>query len=436
AGDRRLARRAAQEGGTRMKWVRSIAAAILGVIAVLGLLASVVGFWARDTVFDESEVAGAVEAAIEEPGVTDALAARLADSIMAHIDLETRLNNILPPALQRITPAIVGGTTQVLEDRLTNRFADPDTRNFLVNSFERSYARFLDVLEGDGLAEGVTVADGEVTVNFLPLVADGLQRLQKFGLLDDATIPELSRDGDPTEQIAQLSEGLGRELPADFGQIVVYRSDSLAAKGETVERAQQALVLIKRSFVLILAVTVVAIAGTLLVARKRMRAAFALLLGSAATFVVVRAVAKKVLEDVPSVARTAAGQAALAAATSSLADSLVKALGVLAVLFLVGAIVVYMLDANSAVRRRAAARSGSPTFGAAVAAYRVPVALVAAAGALLVITIGGFTVLSLVVALLLVVLAMYALWAPDAPALDAPAVEPAPPAPSADGTIS
>ena len=84
-----------------MKWVRTIAAAILGVIAVVGLLASVVGFWARDTVFDESEVAGAVEAAVEEPGVTDALSARLADSIMTTIDLETRLNAILPPALQR-----------------------------------------------------------------------------------------------------------------------------------------------------------------------------------------------------------------------------------------------------------------------------------------------------------------------------------------------
>ena len=73
-----------------MKWVRTIGAAVLGVIAVVGLLASVVGFWARGTVFDESEVAGAVEAAIDEPGVTDALAVRLTDSVMTAIDLETR----------------------------------------------------------------------------------------------------------------------------------------------------------------------------------------------------------------------------------------------------------------------------------------------------------------------------------------------------------
>ena len=40
-----------------MKWVRTIGAAILGVIAVVGLLCSVIGFWARNTVFDETEVA-------------------------------------------------------------------------------------------------------------------------------------------------------------------------------------------------------------------------------------------------------------------------------------------------------------------------------------------------------------------------------------------
>ena len=414
-----------------MRWVRTIGAAVLGVIAVVGLLASVVGFWARGTVFDESEVARAVEAAVEEPGVTDALAVRLTDTVITAIDLETRLKEILPPALQRITPAIVGGTTQLLENRLSNRLADPDSRNILVNTFERSYGAFLDLMEGDGLVDGVTVESGEVTVNFLPLIADGLQQLQQFGLLDDATIPELSREGDPTEQIAQLSEGLGRDLAADFGQIVVYRSDSLAAKGETLQRAQQALVIIQRSFVLILIVTAVAIAGTLLAARNRMRAAFTLLLASAATFVVARVLVKKVLDEVPSVARTPAGEAALAAATSSLAENLVKALGVLAVLFLVGAIVVHVLDDNSALRRRMAARSGSPTLGAAVAAYRVPVALGAAAGALLVITIGGFSVLSLVVALLLVALAMFALWAPDAPSVDSPPV-----APSADGPVT
>jgi len=186
--------------------------------------------------------------------------------------------------------------------------------------------------------------------------------------------------------------------------------------------------------VLILIVTAVAIVGTLLVARNRFRAALGLLLGTAVTFVIVRALANKVLDDLPGVARTPAGQAALAAATSSLADSLVKSLGVLAVLCLVGALLVYALDSDSALRRRIATRTGSPSLRSAVAAYRVPVAIVAGAGALLVITIGGFGIVSLIVAVLLAALAVFALVAPAGAPTDVPAETT--PAPSADGTVS
>ena len=108
---------------------------------------------------------------------------------------------------------------------------------------------------------------------------------------------------------------------------------------------------------------------------------------------------------------------------------------IVAALFLLGAIVVYVLDADSALRRRLATRTGSSSLRDAIAVYRVPVALVAAGAALLVITIGGFSVLSLIVALLLAVLAMFALWVPDQPIATAPPPE-TPAAPSPDGTVS
>jgi hypothetical protein len=416
-----------------MKWVRTIGAAILGVIAVLGLLCSVIGFWARDTVFDETEVAASVEAAIQEPGVTDALATRLTDRVMSALDLQTKINEVLPPPLQRFTPAIVGGTAQLLESRLSARLADPESRAALVAGFERSYRAFLDVLEGEGLVDGITVDDDAVTVNFLPLIAEGLQAVQQFGLLDNATIPELSREGNPSEQIAQLESGLGRDLPDDFGQIVVYRSASLAEKSQTLERAQQLLVVAKRALVLMVIVTVVAIAGMVLVARNRLRATLWMLLGAGATFIVARALVNKVRDDLPSVARAPAGEAALRAVTSSLTDGLVKALGVLAVLFVLGAFVVYVVDADSALRRRVATRTGTSSLRGAIAAYRVPVALIAAVAALLVITIGGFSVLSLIVALALAVLAMFALWVPDDLVAAPPDV---PPTPLPDGTVS
>ncbi len=391
-----------------MKWVRTVLAGIVGVIAVVALLLSVIGFWARGTIFDESEVAGAVESALDEPGVTDALAVRLTDTVMSAVDLESILNGVLPPALQRLTPTLVGGATQLVEQRLTDRLADPDTRAALVLVFERAYRAFLDVIEGDGLVDGITVVDGAITVNFLPVVADGLQALQRFGLLDDVTIPELARDGDPSQQIADLEQALGRDLSDDFAQVVVYRSDSLASAGETVDRVQQVLIVVKRSFPLILAVTIIGLVGSVLLARRRRRAILILLLSSAATFVVARALVNRVLDDVPSIARTPAGQAAVAASTSALADGLVKAFGVGVVLFLLAALMTYMLDPESAVRRRIAVNSGDNTLGAAVAAYRTPVLLLAFGAALLVITLAGFSLLSVLVAGLLAAMGIYA----------------------------
>ena len=83
-------------------------------------------------------------------------------------------------------------------------------------------------MEGDGLVDGVTVEDGEVTVNFLPLIADGLQSSSSSVCSTTPRFRSSPARAIRAEQIEQLSQGLGRDLPADFGQIVVYRSDSLA----------------------------------------------------------------------------------------------------------------------------------------------------------------------------------------------------------------
>jgi hypothetical protein len=67
-----------------MKWVRAIGSVVLGVIAVVNLLCSVIGFWARD-VFDET---GASESmAVEAPAVRRARCA-IAVSVMSAVDLD------------------------------------------------------------------------------------------------------------------------------------------------------------------------------------------------------------------------------------------------------------------------------------------------------------------------------------------------------------
>jgi hypothetical protein len=413
-----------------MKWLRPTLAAIVGVIAVVGLLCVAIGFWAQNTVFDESKVAAAATVALDEPEVTDALAVRLANDVVAAVDLESLVNSVLPPALQRLTPAIVGGAIQIVERELAQLLSNPDVRERLTVVFERAYAAFLDVLQGDGLVDGVTVNDGAVTVNFLPVIARGVTALQRLGFASDVTVPELTREGEPSQQIAELEQAFSRDLPDDFGQVVVYRSDSLAEKGQTLERAQQLLVTIKRGFILAIIVTVVALVGAVLLARRRMRAVVVLLLSSAAVFVIARALVNKILDDAPSIARTPAGRTALDVTMRELAEGLLGALAVLALLFLVGASIAYLLDPNSALRQRVAVRAGSPSLQAAIASNRLVVAFVSIGAALLVITLAGFHVATVIVALLFAALGMYALWLPDAPGADRPGPQSPEPAPA------
>ena len=104
----------------------------------------------------------------------------------------------------------------------------------------RAHDRAMQLLEGDGLAHGISVVNGEVSINFLPLVSRGLQELSDLGVPGLDKIPELTPDGDPSQQIAQLEEATGRDLPDDFGQLVVYRSDRLANAQDAVSQCAAA----------------------------------------------------------------------------------------------------------------------------------------------------------------------------------------------------
>ena len=183
----------------------------------------------------------------------------------------------LPDSLDRLAPTMAGGLRAAVNAGLTEAFENPEVQEIIINLVRRAHAAAMRLLEGDGLVDGITVVDGAVTLNLLPLLDRGLTRLQSFGLLSDVELPTLTADGDPQQQVAELESALGRDLPEDFGQLVIYESDRLADAGASVENAQRTLVLAKRGLVVLLIATVALIALTIIVARNRWRAA--LLLG-------------------------------------------------------------------------------------------------------------------------------------------------------------
>jgi hypothetical protein len=308
---------------------RGAVAAILGVATVLLLMVSTVAVWANATVFNSSRVATIVSDALAEPEVEAALADFLSDQIFTAVDVDAAVDELLPDQLQRLGPVIAAGTQAAVDRAVTRLLSNPDVQDLITELVERTHRRAMQLLEGDGLVDGITVVDGEVTVNLLPLISRGLVRLQDLGLLQQLDVPTLTAEGDPTDQIAQLEAATGRDLPPDFGQLVVYQSDRLSDSQASLQSAQQTFALAKRAVWVLVGLTILTLAATLVVARNRWRAALWLGLGGLAGFVITRAAVHRVVDEAPGLAVSSGGRAAISSVLGGATTSLLRLTGLL-----------------------------------------------------------------------------------------------------------
>src|SRR3954454_10621326 len=297
-----------QRGTSR---VRSVSAGVLGVLAVVVLLPATIAMWARATVFDSERIGDAVSGALARPEVDDALADWATDQIVTALDVNARVSDLVPDQLSSLEPAIASGVTTAVDRLMTRVIAEPRVQQAIANSAERAHARMVKLLEGDGIADGIKVVNGQVTVNLLPLIGRGLGVLQNLGLFDTLVIPELTADGDPAKQIADLEQATGRDLPDNFGQLVVYESQALSDAQASIQNAQRTVILAKRSLWLLAALTVAFIGGAIALARDRWRAVLWLALGVAGAMILLRTAVRRVGEEAPTLAARPGGQAAI-----------------------------------------------------------------------------------------------------------------------------
>jgi hypothetical protein len=317
-----------QRGTSR---VRSVAAGVLGVLAVVVLLPATIAMWARATVFDSERIGDAVSGALARPEVDDALADWATDQIVTALDVNARVSDLVPDQLSSLEPAIASGVTTAVDRLMTRVIAEPRVQEAIANTAERAHARMVKLLEGDGIADGIKVVNGQVTVNLLPLIGRGLGVLQSLGLFDNLVIPELTADGDPAEQIADLEQATGRDLPDNFGQLVVYQSQALSDAQASIQKAQQAVILAKRAVWLLAALTIAFVGGAIALARDRWRAVLWLGLGFAGGMILLRTAVRRVDEDAPALAVKPGGQAAIDSIVGDLSQGLMRLAGVIVI---------------------------------------------------------------------------------------------------------
>ena len=411
---------------------RSILAVLFGVIGVIGVLASVIGVWAHRTVFDSEKVADAVDQALLNPEVNDALATFLTDQLVDAVPLQDLIADRVPEELEPFVPVLVGGVRNVVHEGMTRVLEDGRAREVIVATVERAHEAVMRVLEGDGLRDGIRVEGEDIKVNLLPLLSRGLDLLQERGILTSADLPELPPDGDPEEQIAELEDAIGRDLPDDFGQLVVYSSENVADSKAAVARAQDAFALFRRSIIALVLLTLVSLGVSAALATNRRRAAIALLLSVVAALLVGRVLVRTVVEEAPNLASKPGGRAALEEMVTSLTEGLLRLVSVGLLIAGALALVAFLLGNQRAMTRLRGAASAGAGARSVVDEHRDATAMVSVALALLVITLTGFSWLSLLVTVVLLGVAGWAAWAPRPPDTDATVATGTPDAATAD----
>jgi hypothetical protein len=148
----------------------------------------------------------------------------------------------------------------------------------------------------------VSVVDGEVQLNTLPIIARVLEGVagELRGLLPDIDLPDALSDR-IDEAVAQLRQALGERVPDDFGQVTIMSEDQL------VEIQDTATTLDRWTWGLVI-LSVALVVATILVSPHRRRTVIHLGIGViiaiALAILLVRRVEAAVIGEIASPART------------------------------------------------------------------------------------------------------------------------------------
>lgn len=239
----------------RRRHLRRIVSTILVVISVLLFALAVPGTWARRTLLDTDRYVATVTPLASDPSVQEYLARTVTQQVFDALDVEQRLSSVLQqrdPRLAFLAGPISNGVEGFVRDKLQTVLASEAFATYWERANRFVHAQLIAVLEGGG--ETLQVENGQVVLNLLPLVNQGLQSIST--VVSDlvghpVTLPELSGDEVPSESISRVESALGIDLPDQFGTIVVYDSQDLGAVQDGVDLASRAIVALALLFLVL-----------------------------------------------------------------------------------------------------------------------------------------------------------------------------------------
>ena len=244
----------------RRRRIASVVAAIFLILAIVLFAVAVPATWARRTLLDTDRYVDTVAPLAQDPAVQEYLARTTAEQLFVALRVEDRLAETLQqrdPRLAFLAAPIANGVESFVQERLQQVFASQTFATSWEEANRFAHAQLIAALQGG--SETVQVQGGQVVLNLLPLVNQGLATMSS--VVTDivghpVTLPTITGDEVPSQAITKLETALGVDLPDNLGTIVVYDADELEAVQRGVELASRAVVAIALLFLLFAALAV------------------------------------------------------------------------------------------------------------------------------------------------------------------------------------
>jgi hypothetical protein len=325
---------------------RRVGTGVAVVLAVVLFLVATIGVWAKRTVLSADRIVTAVDKAASDPRVVDALAERITVEIVSAVDIKTMLSGVLPDKLDPLAPVVEAAVRDVLQKQVAKVVGSPQGLALLNGAVRSAHDAAIRLLNGGGLSPNsiVSVTDGEVTLDVVPLIARSLSLMQDRGIIpakfDVQSIASQASSNDIVKKIASV---FGVTVPEGFGHIVIIDSQQLANGKAALANAQKAMAIFQKATLILVALALIFIAIALLVSADRRRTLVQLMVGIGVGAILLRIGIDKVVQVINHAIEEVGIKVAAVQMTESLTESLARTLVVMAIVALSVALIAYLL---------------------------------------------------------------------------------------------
>jgi hypothetical protein len=181
---------------------RRVLSIVLAVLAILAIVASVDAVWLKTTLQDEEQFVSTFQDLTRQEEIATAMSVYVADAIIEATDAEAYIAETLPPELVFISAPITDAVTELLAKTSKQLIQSDAVNTAWTATLRTSHIAVSAVLSGDG---GVVASEGgQIALDLDEIAALVVDGAAEAGL----PLPEVE---------------------TDFGEIVIYESEELAA---------------------------------------------------------------------------------------------------------------------------------------------------------------------------------------------------------------